>query len=199
MERIDKLALGGIPCLGQGLDFCLQFLVRIALIPSGVVLGIVLGSVEIGIELEITCPAHQLGTILRAPGIAVIALDKATGGDIRPVLDGQVAHHPAGGLVEDLLQGGEAIESCVGVLAQNADLIPCNDQQIGVDFCKEGRIYRRAEDGVICAICIVDLNNKLCVFGSVNLVHGEAAMGKRLLRTVDGIRIDSRTKVGIYR
>ena len=197
MERIDKLALGGIPCLGQGLDFCLQFLVRIALIPSGVVLGIVLGSVEIGIELEITCPAHQLGTILRAPGIAVIALDKATGGDIRPVLDGQVAHHPAGGLVEDLLQGGEAIEGCISVLAQNADLISCNDQQIGVDLCKERRIHI-AENGIVTSFA-VDLHDELGVFGSVHPAHGEAAMGKRLLRTVDGIRIDARTKVGIYR
>ena len=197
MERIDKLALGGIPCLGQGFDFCLQFLVRIALIPSGVVLGIVLGSVETGIELEITCPAHQLGTILRAPGIAVIALDKATGGDIRPVLDGQVAHHPAGGLVEDLLQGGEAIEGCIGVLTQNADLTSCNDQQIGVDLCKERRIHI-AENGIVTSFA-VDLHDELGVFSSVHPAHGETAMRKRLLRTVDGILVDAIIKVGIYR
>ena len=123
VKRKHEAALGGITGLGERFDLLGQLLLGVKLTPLGIVLGIILGSIHISVELIVATPLHKVNAVLGAPGIAVVALDKATRHHVRIIGHGKGTQLGIGSLLQNLVKRGQTIVGGVGVLAQNDNAI----------------------------------------------------------------------------
>ena len=137
VQRKHKAALGGVACLSQRLDFRLQFLLGVERTPLSIVLGVVLGGVEVRVELVVAAPGHQIDPVLGAPGVSVVTLDEATAGHVGPVLHVELLDGVAVHLGEHVVQAGQAVERSVGITAQHGDHAVLVVQDIGIQLVKQ--------------------------------------------------------------
>ena len=143
MKREHKAALGGIAGLGQGLDLLGQLLLGIELTPLGIVLGVILGSIDISVELVVAAPLHKVHTVLGTPRIAVVALDKTARHHVSIVGHGKAAQLGIGSLLQDLIERGQAVVGSVGGLAQHNNAVGLvalrrqRGQYIGIGLVKQ--------------------------------------------------------------
>ena len=143
MKREHEAALGGIAGLGQGLDLLGQLLLGIELTPLGIVLGVILGSIYISVELVVAAPLHKVHTVLGTPRIAVVALDKTARHHVSIVGHGKAAQLGIGSLLQDLIERGQAVVGSVGGLAQHNNAVGLvalrrqRGQYIGIGLVKQ--------------------------------------------------------------
>ena len=206
VKRVEVAALGGVAGLGERLDEGLELLLGVELTPVGVVLGVVLGSVEVAVELVVAAPGHELGAVLVAPGVAVVALDEATSGNVGVVGADKSTELGAVELLEDLIERGEAIERRVGVLAEHDDLIGTalsrdGGEHVGVDLLEEALGVGELALGdelldvlVDSAAGALDAHEEARGAGGrgnlLNVVGRHALEVERLLKAVDGVLVD---------
>ena len=125
------VALGGLLrklahlILGADADFCFLFgdFGGIVLIPLAQVIGVGLGAVEEDIHLIALGKVKPAESAFHAPGIAIVALHRAAVLLECVVLKGGNLQSSRLGLIQHLLQGGQAVIGGVAVLAQD-DNIP---------------------------------------------------------------------------
>ena len=123
-ERVQsehETRLGGVAGIGERLDLGVELVLRVQRTPLRVVLRIVLGGVEVRVELVVAAPLHQVDAVLSAPRVAVVAFDETAADHVGVVGDGEVADRQAIDLAEHLVQGGQAVEAGVGVFAEHGD------------------------------------------------------------------------------
>ena len=201
VQSVDEAALGSVAGLGQRTDQGLDLFLGVQLTPVGVVLGVILGGVEVGVQLVVAAPGHQGCAILNGPGVAVVALDEATGGNVSVVVDGQVAQILAGQLAEDLVQGGQAVEGGVGVLTQDHDLAVAGGHEVGVGLVEQSGVHGVVGVDVglgdIAGAVDTDVDVGLVGIGSLRLGDGQAEQSGGLLQTGLGVIIDALVIDGI--
>ena len=203
MQRVDEAALRIVAGLRQRGDL-LDLLIGIQRAPLGVMLGIVLGSVDVGVLLVVAAPAHQLDAVLGAPGITVIALDEAAGLHVRPVVDGQGAHRAALDLLENLEQRAQTVESRVGVATQNHDArgrgigLRLNGQIVGVGLGEKLRLRahrprgRQLVDGALRAADADEhLGARGVAAGSLRLPGRDVLQCEHLVEAAFGLLVDA--------
>ena len=161
-ERVNETHLRLVAGLGLRLDLVLDLVFGVQAAPVVAVQRIVLGGVHVGVHLVVAAPGHQVHAVLGAPRAAVIALDEAAGLDVGPVAEGQVADGAARQLLEDLVQGSQAVERGIGVATEHEDRV--------------GRLRVALTDGKHIGV----------VLGERAVVHLQGAVGDQLL----GVLVD---------
>ena len=161
-ERVNETHLRLVAGLGLRLDLVLDLVFGVQAAPVVAVQRIVLGGVHVGVHLVVATPGHQVHAVLGAPRAAVIAFDEAAGLDVGPVAEGQVADGAARQLLEDLVQGSQAVERGIGVAAEHEDRV--------------GRLRVALTDGKHIGV----------VLGERAVVHLQGAVGDQLL----GVLVD---------
>ena len=119
VQRVDEAALRLVAGLCQRVDLLGELFLGVEGAPLSIVLGVVLRSVHVGVQLVVAAPRHEVHAVLGAPRVAVVALDEAARDDVRVIAHGEGAKLRALGLLQDLVQRGEAVVRRIGAGAQD--------------------------------------------------------------------------------
>ena len=203
VQRVHEAALGLVTRLCQLRELG-DLLGGVKIAPLRVVLGIVLGRVDVGVLLEEATPAHELHAVLGAPRVAVVALDEAARLDVRPVVHRESGKRTALDLLEHLVQRAQAIEGGIGVTTNDDDAgrsvlaLGQNRDEVGVRLLEQIglRSYGAAlHELVDRALGAVDANEHLDSVGvlawRINLVGLDLLESQDVVQALLGLGIDT--------
>ena len=208
MKREHKAALGGVAGLCKRFDLLGQLFLGVELTPLGIVLGVILGGVDICVELVVATPLHQVHAILGAPRITIVALDKAARHHVRIVGHGKGAQLGIGSLLQNLIKRGQSIVGGIGGLAQNDNAVGLvavrrkRSQDIGIVVVEQAVrigqlaiLHQLVNIGVNRAAGALDAhkNRRHGALGrnGVNALCFNALQRQSFIKAADGIGIDA--------